>query len=184
MKRDEAYKILTDLIKNRNLVKHHLATEAVMRTLAKYFNEDEEKWGLTGLLHDADYELTKDHPEKHTLVLEEKIGNELEPDIMRAIKSHNKKYSGVEPESKMDWAIYTCDELTGLIIAAVLIHKDKKLNSIDTDFILRRFDEPSFAKGADRNQITPCEEKLGIPLREFVEIALKAMQGISPELGL
>ncbi len=184
MTRGQAYKILTDLIKNQNLVKHHLAAEAVMRALARHFNEDEDKWGLVGLLHDADYELTKDNPEKHTLVLEERIGSELEPDVMRAIKSHNKEYSGVEPESKMDWAIYTCDELTGLIIAAALIHKDKKLSSIDTDFILRRFDEPSFAKGADRKQIIPCEEKLGIPLKEFVEMALKAMQAIAPELGL
>lgn len=184
MTRDEAHKILTDLIKNQNLVKHHLATEAVMRALAKRFREDENRWELVGLLHDADYELTKDNPEKHTLVLEERIGKDLEPDIMRAIKSHNKEYSGVEPQSKMEWAIYTCDELTGLIVAAALIHPDKKLNSIDADFILRRFDEASFARGADRKRITPCEEKLGIPLKEFIEIALKAMQDISSELGL
>lgn len=197
MTRDQAYKILTDLIKNQNLVKHHLATETVMRALARHFksrnsdessfakvSEDEEKWGLVGLLHDADYELTKDNPEKHTLVLEERIGKDLEPDVMRAIKSHNKEYSGVEPQAKMEWGIYICDELTGLIVAAALIHPDKKLNSIDVDFILRRFHEPSFARGADRKRITPCEEKLGIPLREFTEIALKAMQDISSELGL
>ena len=184
MTRDGAYTILTDLIKNQNLVKHHLATEAVMRALARHFNEDEEKWSLVGLLHDADYELTKDNPEKHTLVLEEKIGSSLEPDVMRAIKSHNAEYSGVEPQSKMDWAIYTCDELTGLIIAAALIHPDKKLNSIDADFILRRFDQPAFARGADRTHITPCEEKLGMPLKEFTELGLKAMQEISGGLGL
>ncbi len=184
MTRDRAYKILTDLVKNQNLVKHHLAAEAVMEALARYFHEDEEKWGLVGLLHDADYELTKDNPGRHTLELEERIGKELEPDIIRAIKSHNKEYSGVEPESKMEWGIYTCDELTGLIVAAALIHPDKKLKSIDADFILRRFDEPAFARGAKRRQIILCEEKLGISLKEFVEIALKAMQEHALELGL
>ncbi len=184
MNRDQAYKILTDLVKNQNLVKHHLATEAVMKALAHHFKEDENKWGLVGLLHDADYELTKDNPERHTLELEERIGKELEPEVMRAIKSHNKEYSGVEPQSKMEWGIYTCDELTGLIVAAALIHPDKKLNSIDTDFILRRFDEPAFARNVNRAQITLCEEKLGITLKEFVEMALKAMQEIAPELGL
>ena len=192
MTRDGAYKILTDLIKNQNLVKHHLATEAVMRALyrrlegekSSYAKATEDKWGLVGLLHDADYELTKDNPEKHTLVLEEKIGSSLEPDVMHAIKSHNEEHSGVEPQSTMDWAIYTCDELTGLIIAAALIHPDKKLNSIDADFILRRFDQPAFARGVDRTHITPCEEKLGMPLKQFTELGLRAMQEISSDLGL
>lgn len=184
MTRDEAYKILTDLVKNQNLVKHHLATETVMRALAKHFGEDEEKWGLTGLLHDADYELTKDKPERHTIELEERIGSELQSDVMRAIKSHNREYTKVEPQTKMEWGIYTCDELTGLIVAAALIHPDKKLNLIDVDFILRRFDEPAFARGANRAQIILCDEKLGIPLREFVGIALKAMQGVDKDLGL
>ena len=184
MTRDRAYQILTDLVKNQNLVKHHLATEAVMMALARYFKEDEEKWGLVGLLHDADYELTKDEPEKHTLVLEERIGSELEPEVMKAIKAHNAESLGIEPQTKMDWAIYACDELTGLIIAAALIHPDKKLGSIDTEFVLRRFDEPAFAKGANRDQIRLCEEKLGFSLEGFTTLALKAMQEIAPELGL
>lgn len=200
MTRDKAYQILIENIKNPNLIKHHLAAEAVMKTLAKYFYEgnlltDQEKkgknytefvevWGIVGLLHDADYEETKDQPEKHGILLEEKLGNEIEKDIMYAIMAHNWQGTKVEPKSLMDWSMYCCDELTGLIIAAALVHPDKKLMSLTTDFILNRFTEKSFAKGANREQIKMCEQKLRIPLKEFIEISLKSMQEISNNLGL
>lgn len=189
MNRDEAYKILTELIKNQNLLKHHLACETTMRALYRRLNKnqtprEEERWGIVGLLHDADYELTKDTPEKHTLVLEEKIGSKLDPDMMHAIKSHNWHRNGVEPKNLMDWSIFCCDELTGLIVAAALIHPDKKLDSLSVEFIMNRFGEKSFARGADREMIKMCEEKLGITLGEFVELTLSAMQAISEELGL
>lgn len=191
MTRVQAYEILKSLIKNENLIRHHLACEAAMRTLYERLtpkisqnDADKEKWGIVGLLHDADYELSRDHPEKHTLILEEKIGDKLEPDVMYAIKSHNWQETQVEPKSQMDWSIYCSDELTGLIIAAALIHPDKKLSSLDVDFIIKRFNEPSFAKGANRNQIKMCEEKLEIPLDEFIRLVLNAMQGISNDLGL
>ncbi len=189
MNREEAYEILTSLIKNENLIKHHLACEAAMKALYKRLNkvellQNEEIWGMVGLLHDADYELSKGHPEKHTLILEEKIGDKLRPDIMYAIKSHNWTSNGVEPKSKMDWSIYCCDELTGLIVAAALIHPDKKLSALTVDFIINRFNEHSFAKGANRDQIIVCERELSIPLNEFIGIVLRAMQNISSSLGL
>ena len=190
MTRVEAYQELQSLIKNQNLIKHHLACEACMRALYHRIHPadanpaEEERWGIVGLLHDADYELTKDKPERHTLELESRIGNKLDEDQMHAIKAHNWAANGVEPQNALDWSIYCCDELTGLIIAATLIHPDKKLSSVTLDFILNRFKETSFAKGANRDQITACVEHLGIPLNEFIEICLKAMQGISGELGL
>lgn len=191
MNREESYKTLTKLIKNQNLIKHHLACEAVMKVLYRKFTpsagqnpQDEEKWGIVGLLHDADYELTRNHPEKHTLVLEEKIGSKLPADVMYAIMAHNFANNKVLPKSAMDWSIYCADELTGLIIAATLVNPDKKLASVTTDFILKRFNEPSFAKGANRNQILACQDKLGIPIRDFADLSLKAMQLISNELGL
>lgn len=150
-------------------------------------NADEitvNKWGTVGLLHDADYEQTKDTPEKHTLVLEQELGDKLDGDVLYAIKSHNFLHNGVIPQSKMDWAMYACDELSGLIIAATLIHPDKKLASIDEAFIMKRFNDSSFAKGADREQIKTCETKLDIPLEEFIQIALSAMQGVANELNL
>lgn len=189
MTRDEAYQILTDLVKNKNLIKHHLAAEVAMKALykrvaTKPVAEEEANWGLVGLLHDADYELCRDHPEKHTLVLEEKIGYKIDSRLMYAIKSHNFANNGFEPKSYMDWGIYCCDELTGLIIAAALIHPEKKLAPITVEFVMNRFNSLSFAKGANRDQIKMCEKELGIPLEEFISIVLKAMQEISKDLGL
>lgn len=193
MTRDEAFQILTSLIKNENLIKHHIACEAAMKGIYERIQKskklpinpkEEEMWAITGLLHDADYELSKQHPEKHTLILEKKIGKKIDPGIMNAIKYHNFKYTKTEPKSFMDLAIYACDELTGLIIASTLIHPDKKLASVNVDFILNRFNEPNFAKGADRDQIKTCEEKLQIPLADFISIVSSAMQKIAPQLGL
>lgn len=193
MTRDEALKIVRELIKNENLVRHHLAAEACMKAIWRHLKEKnvnlegktEDDWGIVGLLHDADYELTKD-PLKHTLVLEEELAKrniEIDPEILNAVKFHNKENIKAH-ESLMGWGIYICDELTGLIVACALIHPDKKLNSIDTEFVQRRFKEPAFAKGANRQRILPCEEKLGIPLPEFVNICLFAMQEAHTDLGL
>jgi len=160
-----------------------------MKALCKRLNpganlDEQNKWGTVGLLHDADYELTKDNVEKHGIVLEEKEGDKIPKDVMRAIQSHNGDRNGVHPENLMEWAIYCCDELTGLIVAGALIHPDKKLDSLSVEFIQNRMGEKSFARGADREMIKKCEEKLGIPLSEFIDINLKAMQTISKELGL
>jgi len=192
MTREEAFNLLNTLIRNPNLIKHHLAAEAVMKSLANYFKInprpgtgeiDTEKWGLVGLLHDADYEITKSNPKRHGLVLEERLKEKLSPDVIYAIKAHNYNANGIEPKSLMDWSLYCADELTGIIIAGVLVSPDKKLSSLTSDFIFNRFNEKSFAKGANREQVKMCQEKLGIPLREFMDISLKAMQGISLQLG-
>lgn len=189
MLRSDALEILKGFIKNPNLIKHHLACEAIMGSLCRILNPQADenlisKWRLVGLLHDADYELTKDNPEKHTLVLEEKIGKQLDRDVMYAIKAHNFAYSGAEPKSLMDWSMYACDELSGLIIASALIHPDKRLSNIDVTFILNRFNDKTFAKGASRAQIRLCESRLNIPLEEFIKICLTSMQNISRELNL
>lgn len=189
MTRQDAYQTLTGFIKNPNLIKHHLACEAIMLSLCKKLNLNPDeillnKWGTVGLLHDVDYELTKDDPSKHTIVLEQRIGNLLDSDVMYAIKAHNFAKTGVTPKSQMDWSMYCCDELSGLIIAAALIHPDKKLSSVTADFIMKRFNEKGFAQGADRNQIMMCEKELKIPLPQFIQIALVAMQKIAPDLNL
>lgn len=189
MTREEAYKETASLIHNQNLIKHHLACEAAMKAIYRYTHPqnpdpvEEERWGIVGLLHDADYEMTHDNPKRHTLELEKLIGSRLDEDQMHAIKAHNWAGTGVEPINAMDWSIYACDELTGLIIATTLIHPDKKLAFLTVDFIMKRFNEQSFAKGANRDQIKACEEHLQIPLNQFVEIVLKSMQNISGELG-
>lgn len=184
MTRQSAYQILTKYLTNPNLIKHSLAAEAVMRALAVRLKSDPEVWGITGLLHDADYDRAKGHPEEHGLLLFKLEPNTIPSNIEYAIKAHNFEYTKFQPKSLMDWSIYCCDQLTGLIVAAALVHPDKKLVSITPEFIMKRMSEKSFAKGARREPIYLCQEKLGIPLQEFVTIALAAMQTIAPELGL
>ena len=184
MTRDEAYKLVTSWTGNKNLVKHMLAVEAEMKALAKHFGEDVKKWGLLGLIHDADYEKW---PEKHPRKTIEELERRGAPEwLIHGIKAHAWKFNGmdVEPENKMEWAIYTCDELSGFIIACALVRPDKKLASVEVKSIFKKWKQKSFAKGVHREQIELCEEKLGIKLPEFIEINLKALQGISDDINL
>lgn len=183
MEREEAYQLVKENISQENLVKHCLAVEAVMKRLAKYFDKDVKKWGLTGLLHDIDYEQTSDDPEQHSLVgaeMLEEMG--LDDDIVYAVKVHNYEH-GLERKSLMDKALYASDPLTGLIVASALIHPEKSLKAVDTEFVMNRYSESSFAKGADRDVIASCKE-MDLNLEEFIGLALEGMQSISDELGL
>lgn len=187
MTREQAYKLVTDWTKNVNLVKHMLAVEAQMRAIAKHFGEDEDLWGLAGLLHDADYEQFKDTPKLHP----SKIFTELEnvgahPDVINAIKAHawGWQEEAPEPKNKFEWALFTTDELSGLIIAVALTRPDRKLSSVTVESILKKFPEKKFAAGVHREHIELCEEKLGIKLEDYIAICLKAQQGIADELGL
>lgn len=183
MKREEALNLMKENIKQKNLRKHCLAVEAVMTELADYFEKDEHKWRLAGLLHDIDYEDTADKPEKHSLIgaeILEEMG--MEDKIVKAVRAHNGMHD-LPRESLMAKALYAADPLTGLIVASALIHPDKKLESLDTEFILNRYSDNSFAKGADRDVIASCKE-MDLELEEFISISLKAMQDISDDLGL
>ena len=189
MNRQEAIQTLQVYTKAQNLIRHHYAVEASMRSICRAYNAktkayvNEEWWALSGLLHDADYELTRNTPEKHTLYLEERIGKTLPKEVMYAIKAHNYKYTGVVPTSAMDWALYTCDELTGFIIACGMDMKEKRLNLVTVDTVIKKMADQSFAKSVDRAQIVACEQKLGFPLKEFIGIVLASMQAIAIDLG-
>jgi len=184
MTRDEAIKLVQEKIQNQNLIKHCLATEACMKELAKHFQEDEEKWGLTGLLHDIDYEETKNDPQKHSILGAEMLGKlELDKEIIEAVKTHNERHE-IAPETKMAKAIFAVDPLTGLIVASTLVLPSKKIADLTTENVLNRFGEKSFARGANREIISQCQELLGLNLEEFVKIGLEAMKKISNELGL
>lgn len=181
MRRDEAFQLVKKHLKNKNLIKHSLAVEVCMRAVAERMNKDVEKWGLAGLLHDLDYEMTEKSPEHHTnetvkILQQEDVNSE----ILRTIQAHAGK---VSCESEMEWAIYSIDPLTGLIVAATLMHPSKKLKEVDLGFIKRRYKEKSFAKGAKREDIEQIKN-IGLGLDEFISICLKAMQGIDKELGL
>lgn len=194
MTRETALKLLHDNMKNVNLRRHCYAVEAVMGALYDRLEDgdksegEKEKWGIAGLLHDADYELTKDSEKKeHTKhVLKWLKELDAEMDIYDTVASHAWGYieSAPMPKTKMQWALYTCDELTGLIVAVSLVRPDKKLASVTVDSVMKKWDSPSFAAGANRKQIAECETRLGIPLQEFVQIALTAMQSIHDDLGL
>ncbi|MBS3817945.1 HDIG domain-containing protein [bacterium] len=181
MKREEAFQLVQKHLKNKNLIKHSLAVEACMRAVAERLNKDVQKWGLTGLLHDLDYEMTEKSPERHTDETVNILKDEdVDPEILRTIQAHAGK---VSCESEMEWAIYSIDPLTGLIVAATLMHPSKKLKEVDLDFIKRRYKEKSFARGAKREDIEQIKN-IGMDLDEFISICLKAMQGIHKELGL
>ncbi|MCL6612594.1 MAG: HDIG domain-containing protein [Peptococcaceae bacterium] len=183
MTRQEALDLLKENLENRNLFKHSLAVEAVMRELARHFGEDEEAWGLAGLLHDIDYDRTKDDPDRHSLegarLLEEKG---LPEEIVYAVKAHNERH-GLPRKSLLDKALFATDPVTGLIVAGALIKKEKSLAAIDVPFLMNRFGEKSFARGASRETIKSCGE-MGLSLEEFMDISLRAMQKISREMGL
>lgn len=181
MDRNTAYELVKMYVKNKNLRKHMLATEAIMKRLAREFNQDEEKWGLAGLVHDIDYDQTVNDFPNHGLVgakiLKEKGFDE---EIIQAVKSHP---GHVPRTSLMDKALYAVDPLTGLIVASALIHPSKKLSAIDNQFVLNRFGEKRFAAGANRDQIKTCAE-LGLSLEDFIRLGLEAMQEIATDLGL
>lgn len=184
MKKEEALKILNENIKNQNLIKHSLAVAAVMAALGEFFNQDKEKWEIAGLLHDIDYEKTKDNPNQHSLIgarILEELGADKE--ICQAVKVHNEAH-GIKPQTLMEKSLYVVDPLTGLIVAAALVLPSKKLTDLNVENILNRFKEKAFARGANREIIKKSEEFLNLKLEEFVKIGLQAMQKISNQLGL
>lgn len=183
MNREEAIDSIEANVGNRNLIKHMLATEAIMRALARKFKEDEEEWGLAGLLHDIDVELTEGDMDTHG-----KLGADLiremgaSESIVHAVLCHNEA-QGIACETKLDKALLCTDPLTGLITAAALVRPDRKLAGVEAKSVRKRFKEKSFAAGVKREQIAGCSE-LGLELDKFIELGLKAMKGIAEDLGL
>jgi putative nucleotidyltransferase with HDIG domain len=184
MDREEALKLLESKVKTINLIKHSLAVEAAMKELVQHFDENEKKWALTGLLHDIDYEETKDKPEEHSLKGAQFLKDQgIDEDITEAIKTHNERHD-LSPQSKMAKSLFCVDPLTGLIVAATLVLPSKKIQDLTVENVLNRFKEKGFAKGAKREIIEQCETLLNLSLEQFVAIVLRGMQKISQELGL
>jgi len=173
--RATALPLMESKIKNMNLRKHILAVEAAMIRLAEYFGEDKNIWGLTGLLHDLDYDKTVKHPEKHTFVTEKWLTEyNLPEEMIYAIRCHP---GHAECKSKMDWALFTSDPATGFLVACALMHPSKKLVNVDADFILRRFKEKRFAAGASREAMLACSN-LNLELGEFMLLVRDGMLSI------
>ncbi|MFQ5924620.1 MAG: HD domain-containing protein [Dehalococcoidia bacterium] len=183
MPRDEALDSIKANVENRNLINHMLATEAIMRALARRFGQDEEEWGLTGLLHDIDVELTEGDLSTHS-----KLGADIARELgasegmARAILCHNEAH-GVPPETLLEKALWCTDPVTGLIVAGALVRPDKKLAGLSAQSLMKRFGEKRFAAGVNREQMAQCRE-IGLELEEFIALGLEAMQGIASDLGL
>jgi hypothetical protein len=183
MDRDELFLVVCERMPSSNLVHHVQAVEAIMRGLATHFGEDVDKWGLAGLLHDIDYQETKDKPNLHGIVAAEQLRlMGISEEICYAVRVHN-PLLGLPRRSLMDKALYAADPLSGLIVACALVTRDKKLADVDTDFVMMRFKEKRFAAGARRDQILACQD-LGLDLYAFVSIGLRSMKEVAEQIGL
>lgn len=193
LSRERAIEIMTSHITNKGLQKHCLAVGYAMKALGEHFKaEDVDLWEIAGILHDADWEETKDDHSKHTRKTVEWIRQGAHPEakdetekLIRIILSHNCHNNGEKmPENTTEWSLYTCDELTGIIVATALILPSKKLADVRVDSVIKKFNSKNFAAAVDRDGIRMCEEKLGIPLRDFIAIVLAGMQNGATELEL
>ncbi len=181
--RENALKLLNQHIQNANMIKHCLASEAVLRALARKFGEDEEEWSLAGLLHDIDVEVTHGDMYKHGSHAAGMLDGLLPSEAVDAIVMHNETASGKERTTVFQRALAAGETITGLIMATAMVYPDKKLASVKTKSITKRMKERAFAASVNRETILECE-LIGIPIQDFAELALFAMQEISEELGM
>ncbi|RPI92996.1 MAG: HDIG domain-containing protein [Spirochaetales bacterium] len=185
MERERAIELLKEYVKNENMLKHCLASEAVMRSLARELGQDEAKWALAGLLHDIDVELTDADLAVHGRETVRILGEQgVDPDIIDAIRLHNEEaFPGETRSTLFQHALAAGETVTGLITATALVYPDKKLSSVKASSVVKRMKEKAFARSVNRDFVLECE-KFGMELPRFVEVSLSAMRGISDDLGL
>jgi putative nucleotidyltransferase with HDIG domain len=181
--RESAWSLLTEYTESESLRKHALSVEACLRAYARKYGEDEQLWGITGLLHDFDYERYPT-PEEHPFVGNKILKAKGYPEeILRAILSHA-NYSGVSRDSKLEKALFACDELAGLITAATLVKPTKNIADLDAGSVRRKMKDKAFAKTVSREDITSGAADLGVDLDEHITFCIEAMKAIAGELGL
>jgi putative nucleotidyltransferase with HDIG domain len=181
--RASAWELVCEYTQSESLRKHMLAVEACMRAYAAKFGEDAEAWGITGLLHDFDYEkypTEQEHPFVGNKVLAERGYSD---EIRRAILSHA-DYSGVKRESNMEKALYACDELSGFITATALVKPGKSLAEVEARSVRKKMKDKAFARAVNRQDIINGAADLGVDLEEHISFCIEAMKGIAKELGL
>jgi len=166
--RDEALSLVRKNVAKRNVVYHMFAVEAIMRSVAKHFGEDEK---------------TETTPEKHSLLAEEILKGVVPDELIKAIKTHNFKHTGVMPETRMEKALIASDAISGLLVACALVMPSKKLADVKVETVSKKFKDKDFARGAERERILICEE-IGIPREKFFEIALNGLKSVAAEIGL
>ena len=182
MKREDAWELLNEYTKNQNLIKHALAVEAAMTAYAEKFGEDLEKWRILGLLHDFDYEKYPTE-EEHALKGSEILKDKGYPDdIVNAVKSHN-PYHNIPRSSIMEKTLAAVDELTGFLVACVLVRPSRSLKDLKPKSVKKKMKDKAFAKNVNREDIIKGAEDLGVSLDEHIEVVTKAMDGIASQLG-
>lgn len=182
---EEARKLVEKEVETDALRKHMLAVSAIMGALANKLEiagEDKEKWRLVGLLHDLDYERTKNDFERHGLVTAEMLREELPEECLDAIKAHNER-TGFEPNSEMAKALIAADAVSGLIVPTALMMPSRKLADVSVKSLKKKYKDKSFARTVSREKIMICED-LGLDRNDFFKLALEALQEISDELGV
>jgi putative nucleotidyltransferase with HDIG domain len=179
--RDEALELLHEWVDNDGLRKHMLAVEAAVRSYAREQGEDEELWGLAGLLHDMDWEK---YPDEHPLRGVEALRQRGYPEeVLHAVLAHRSEFTGVEPETALDRTLVACDEITGLITATALV-RPNGIDDLKPKSVKKKMKDPAFARGVDRDEVRRGAELLGVDLDEHIAKVIAAMRDVSDELGL
>ena len=182
--RERAVELLEKYIDDPRMRNHCYASEAVLRAIAERLGEDPDRWGIAGLLHDLDVEVTGADPKKHALVTGELLaGEDVDEEMIEAIRRHNEMATGLPRTTTFQHALSAGETITGLITATALVYPDKKLASVKPKSVVKRMKEKAFAASVDREKIRECE-KIGIPLPEFATLSVEAMRKISDRLGL
>src|SRR5208283_2922885 len=183
MDRSGTLALLHEYTKSESLRKHALVVETAMRAYAKKFSTNEEMWGITGLIHDFDYEMypqAPDHPMKGSEILKAKGYSD---EIRTAILGHA-SYSGVPRESRMAKALFACDELCGFIVACTLVRPNKKIEGLEVSSVKKKLKDKAFARSVNREEIVQGAMELGVPLEEHIQFVIDALKEKAPELGL
>ncbi|MFH2094689.1 MAG: HDIG domain-containing metalloprotein [Bacteroidota bacterium] len=184
MKREKALELLNMYIKNPRMISHCLASEAVLKAIARKLGEDEEKWGLAGLLHDLDVEITNADPKVHGLKTAEMLTETgIDPEIVEAIRLHNEDAVDILRSKPFHHALAAGETITGLIVATTLVYPDKKIASVKAKSVVKRMKEKAFAASVKRENIMECE-RIGISIDEFAALSIDAMKEIAEEIGL
>ncbi len=180
--RNYYFELLNKHISNPKMIAHCIASEAVLKALAHKFGEDEDVWGIAGLLHDIDVEITNGDSKKHALLGADMLTDELPPEAVDAIRMHNEFATGQQRTTRFQHALAAGETITGLIFATAMVYPDKKIESVKVKSITKRMKEKMFAASVNRETIMECE-KIGITIDEFAEISLAALRPIAAELG-
>lgn len=184
MTREEAWALLTEHVSSPNLLNHMVAVEAAMRAYAKRFGEDEDTWGLVGLLHDLDYERHPSRDAGHPFVGAQILRDRgVDERLCRAILSHA-DYTGVPRETLLEKTLFAVDELVGFVVAVALIRPTRSLWDVTADAVLKKMKDKAFARGVSRTDIIRGAEELGVPLEDHVKFVIAALQQVAHELGL